>query len=970
MARFLILSVLIALFACPLYAQLYPTQYRVPEQNWMEIKTERFRLIYPERYRQQAIRSMAILEIDYNDILNLVGGDIRNFPFILNPENDRSNGFVSPLNFRSEVELAPSIGKSMNPQSGDWLELVLPHELVHALHFNVNPNSITRLLGLFSPDMRRSVHAAAPLGVFEGIAVEHESHGSIPNSGRGNHPYFRNKFNAHLDTHREWSMGQLLHVTDFTPPFDRHYIGGYEFTHWLLNHYGDDAMKQSIEFHYKYPFLGFGTALRQTTGYWPRQLYRQFSDDAKQRNEQRVSQLEKNTDKLSQEIPFDATCRRMNRPLWLDDESILFYARSCNRPAGFYHYQTGSRSPERIYEVFLSPDIQYSLSDDGQSLLYSRYHPDPLYDNLFRGDLHRLKLITGSSERLTHDQRLISPESTDGKLYARQVSANETNLVIVNPESGEVVHTFQKPGESSVIQLAVNPHRENHAAVIGRVKSVQAVWFINLNTDEPLFETNPDIVFEEGSVYDLSWHPTEEKFLFVSDHTGTMNIYEYDFSTDEVVQLTESLHNTFEASYSPDGSQIAYIGQEINEQKLFLLNLENVLNRPVQKEIWTHNSTVQKRLERPLMNREIEIDDSEWTYKSHSTGLGWLKPRFWVPEFERESGLDRIGINLESTDVMSRHSYSVDVNHYADRFWYSAEYTTKRFYPGFTTEFFNRPNFTSFRIDENENDEEETILLLQQSVGGAFKIPIPIRLESNARFTSLLFEPQYFLSQVRFLDAVNTSEAVSDFGTRHTVGLRSVVNYNVRQFTRDVQPNSGWVFFAEGRYGLNRDEIQIETGEQSITGNLSQRKGLRAGVIRYLSPLSKWNQSLRLSARMYSQTEVPVFSLFSQFSDLFTEIPLTGVNNAGLLDTRYTIPLTYPDDGGLLLPVYLSNIYLVLFSQTVTDLNQSDLITASRSVFGAGIRSRFRLSNLAFDIGISVGWEPTRNEITYYFGSF
>jgi len=975
MARLLLFSILAALFALlafPLYGQIYSTQYRVPGQNWMELQSDRFRIIYPERYRQEAIRSMAILESDYDDIQQLVGGGVRNFPFIINPENDLSNGFVAPLNFRSEIELAPIIGKSMNPQSGDWLELVLPHELVHVLHFSVNPNSFTRLLGILSPDLRRSVHSAAPLGVFEGIAVHHESHGSIPHSGRGNHPYFRNKFNAHLDTEREWSMGQLLQVTDYTLPFDRHYIGGYEFTNWLLHSYGNDAMKEAIDFHYKYPFLGFGTALRQTTEYWPRTLYRQFSDSVKIREKTRLSEMDENTDQFSETVPFQANCKRLNRPIWLDDETILFYARSCNRPAGFYLYHTQNRSFEHLHEVLITQDVQYSLSGDGSALYYSRYHTHTLYNNLFRGDLHRFNFETGSSERITQNLRLISPEWSGGQLFARQVVANETQLVRVDPSTGEVLQEYPKPEESMVVQIAVNPENSNEAAVIGRKKSVQGIWFKDLEHEEMLFNSPPDIVFDAGSVFDISWHPSGESLLFVSDHTGTMNVFEFEISSSRVTQITESLYNAFEMSYSPDGNSIAYIGQKENEQKLYLLQREHFLNKPVPETKWTYNETIEQRMERPLMNRDFEVDESEWEFSSYSTGFGWLLPRFRVPDIGSESGRNRIGVNLESVDVMSRQSYFVDINHYADRFWYSAEYTNKRFYPGFTTEFFNRPNFVSFRIEpeNNEDEEPESLLLLQQSVGGSFKMPIPLRLESNARFTSLMFEPQYFLSNVRFLDAENTSEAVSEFGVRHTIGLRTVLNYRVRQFIRDVQPNSGWVLFAEGRYGLNRDEIQIETGPHSITGNLAQRKGLRAGVIRYISPLSRWNQSLRMSARVYTQTEVPVFNLLSQFSDNFSEIPLTGVNNAGLLDFRYTIPLTYPDEGGLLVPLYLSNIYLVLFSQTITDLNQPDLLAASRSVFGAGIRSRFRISNMALDIGISIGWEPTRNEVTYYFGSF
>jgi hypothetical protein len=379
------------------------------------------------------------------------------------------------------------------------------------------------------------------------------------------------------------------------------------------------------------------------------------------------------------------------------------------------------------------------------------------------------------------------------------------------------------------------------------------------------------------------------------------------------------------------------------------------------------------------MNRDIDPDLVDWNPEPYRTGAGWLKPRFWAPVYETDAGLDRVGINLESSDLMSRQSYSADLNHYADRMWYNLTYRNQQFFPGFVTELFNEPTFTSFQVQTNENendnsaennDEPERVQVLQQSRGGSLKVPIRLRFESNVRFTSLLMEPQYFISQIRFLDAENTSTPLSAFGTRHTLGFRTVYNFMLRQFIRDVQPNSGLVLFAEARYGLNSDEIQIESDRLSITGNLTQRKGLRIGAITFLSPLSRWNQSLRISGEIFTQTDVPVFNVLSQFSENFSEFPLIGANNVGILNTRYTIPLTYPDDGRLLVPVYLSNIYLVLFSQTVTDLNEQDLLAASRSVFGAGIRSRFRLSNLAFDVGISIGWEPTRNEVTYYFGSF
>jgi hypothetical protein len=968
MTKFFSVTFLSILFALPVYGQFYSTQYRLPAQNWKEINTENFRLIYPARYEEQAIRSITILEGEYDDIQSLVGGNLRRFPIILNPGNDRSNGFVAPLNFRSEVELAPIKGKTLNPQSGDWLESVLPHELVHALHFSENPRSITSMLGLFSPDVRRSVHSAAPLGVFEGIAVEHESHGSLTNSGRGNYPYFTNRFTSMLDTPNKWSMGQLVHVTEFTLPFDRHYIGGYELTHWLQNTYGENTIKDAIRFHYRYPFLGFGTALRHTTGKWPGRLYKEFSKYAEEREAERLNEISSSTDTVSLKVEFDATCRRMNRPLWLDDESILFYARSCNIPAGFYVYNILSGEYSLLNEVLISEDHYYSLSADRSHLLYSRYHPDRRYDNVFQGDLHIAEIASGSSDRITRNQRLFSPEMSGNRLFALQTDAHTLSFVEVDPQSGSVIRNISKPENSSIFQIAANPLNSEFVAIAGKVKSVQGIWFEQVDETEILLNRDPDIVFHHGSVFDLHWNADGNRLLFASDDTGSLNVYEYDHDLASVTQLTDSKFNVFEPSYSPDGNFIAYIQQVGNEQILHIFNRNDQLEFSIPEEYWSVNQSVREELERPLMNRVSSAIDSNWQPQEYSSGLSWLKPRLWVPTYERISGADQFGLTMESVDVMSSQAYSLSIDHYLDRLWYEVNYNFKGFFPGFQIDLFNRPQLTALRIEQE--DEEFIQTFLQQSRGISLKIPYRYRIESNARFSSVLIEPQYFVNQIRFLDPSSSSTAFSEFGTRHSIGLRTVLNLRLRQFSRDIQPNKGWVFFTESRYGLNSTELNITTDDFSFTGNLVDRKGFTGGLSTYFAPLMRWNQSMQVTARVITQTDLPVFNTASLYSESFSENPFPGANNVGLINTRYTIPLTFPDDGGLLLPVYLSNIYLVVFSQTAADLNSSDLIAGSRSVFGLGVRSRFRLSNLAFDVGFSVGWEPTRERITGHFGSF
>src|SRR5690625_7818404 len=102
--------VVLILFHQSAAAVLYSTPYRLPGQEWMELNTERFRLFYPKRYHQEAVRSLTILEHEYEDIRDRVGGGLGRFPIIINPENDRSNGIVAPLNYRSEIDLSSIVG--------------------------------------------------------------------------------------------------------------------------------------------------------------------------------------------------------------------------------------------------------------------------------------------------------------------------------------------------------------------------------------------------------------------------------------------------------------------------------------------------------------------------------------------------------------------------------------------------------------------------------------------------------------------------------------------------------------------------------------------------------------------------------------------------------------------------------------------------------------------------------------------
>ena len=206
---------------------LYYTQQRPAGITWLQLNTEHFRVIYPAGLDSTAIRAAKILEHEYPLTSEYMGSELSRFPVILTNYNDLSNGFVSPTNFRSEVDLAPFKGKSINPQSGSWLEAVLPHELVHANHMNnMATFSIPGLFYFVAPDIGRAFNSFPPLGMHEGLAVYYEStRGIHAESGRSNYSYFNNQFAANLAGNDPWNMSQAFTIADYTTPSNRHYIG-------------------------------------------------------------------------------------------------------------------------------------------------------------------------------------------------------------------------------------------------------------------------------------------------------------------------------------------------------------------------------------------------------------------------------------------------------------------------------------------------------------------------------------------------------------------------------------------------------------------------------------------------------------------------------------------------------------------------------------------------------------------------
>lgn len=507
--------------------------------------------------------------------------------------------------------------------------------------------------------------------------------------------------------------------------------------------------------------------------------------------------------------------------------------------------------------------------------------------------------------------------------------------------------TLLVPEKGNVAGIFFYPDNPDSLVLLANRSGLQGLWFLHKDRLQIFHQSAPQISFNQGSVYDPSWHPSGDRLLFTADFNGRMNLYEYDFKKERVYQLTDHPYGVMEGAYSPDGSRIAAVQIRENRFELVLIDTNRLPVKIMAEETWK-DAPFDGPSPEPWIPPEWEQDGllpDGWTRSPYRTGIGWLRPRAFFPYWENESLYigNRFGATLSGGDVLRRNSYFTEASFSNNRIWYDVEYQHTGFFPGFRIKGYQRP--------------AETTSYLLERQGAGLDVPMRIQFDQNTRFSSIYISPgiDHFRERV----ITTSGKAETRWYNRTSASVLVSWQYRLQQNIRDIQPNTGWMIFSE----INHD-IQTNTG-----AGLS---AIRGGIYRYFSYSRSGNRSLRLGVEMVSQNR-PFFDISGFYSRGFIDNVLFGANNAGRFNTRYTVPLWHIDRGRVLFPFFLDRFYLVLFSDTVLPMlsgGQKDLLQNSRSLYGGGLRLQLRLFNIPLDIGVAAAYEPTRNNHGIIVGGF
>ncbi len=405
--------------------------------GWIQVRTEHFLFVYEQRDREAIGEILSFAEDVYAEVTAFIGSAPREIPVVVRGRIDTANGYTAASPPHIVLYLAPPSEPLVGLDASSYLRLLLVHELTHFVNFQYDKGILAFAEAVFGPAVKESEAILYGYAMMEGIATEAETR--FTDGGRGRNAFFELEPRALAFEQTFFSLRQVSFGSSF-PPYDRVWLGGWLFAHFLLDQYGPDAMKKIHEAYAGSPLSGPWAAVRRVTG-----------SDAKELFEAMVADLEKRYGAASA-VPAG---RRLSPP-GIGDYFLpvvtgagwYLYRRTQDAPGAIVRWDPGTRAERVLLATTLTDASSLTASRDGSQLVFATIEQSVGKSGpLLLSDLFALDPRSGDVRRLTVGAHLWQPRlSPDGAtLVAVQGVGDHSRLVVVDRSTG-AVRVLYAPG--------------------------------------------------------------------------------------------------------------------------------------------------------------------------------------------------------------------------------------------------------------------------------------------------------------------------------------------------------------------------------------------------------------------------------------------------------------------------------------------------------------------------------------------
>ena len=551
-----ILLLLVLIFLSQIItAQYYETGQDPASLKWMQIKTGRFTVIYPEKYGAMGIEYAKSLDKAYSKLVLLFPEKKFRIPVIIHNYTVQSNGYVSWAPKR--IELYPTPEQNTIPLSEE--EQLAVHELTHVYQMESLNQGFSKYISFLLGEQFTGVVASLlPDWLLEGDAVFAES--ALTPSGRGRTPAFQKPLKALIvDGKKPYKYDKILNGSyrDYVPDY---YQTGYQMVTLALikdpqvwNKVQNFAADQPFTINPVNISLSRSTGLRKKTLWY--QTYDSLKDiwskDLSENNP--VSYTHLNPDKHGKFINYYS-------PVFVSEDTIISIKTSLSDPASFVLINTRLKTEKRIHTPGqISP---WFLTYGNGKLVWVETVPDPRWANREYSVIKLMDIKNKKVKTISRKSRYLAASvSPDGRDIAavENTIGNVNNLIIIDAKSGNFKESVHVPGNVSL------QHPQWGSG------SKQLTFIFLSEAGEGIMSYKPEshkwkTLMPAGRNDLQSAFLRNDSLFFVGSSSGTDNIY-VQTPDKKIVSLTNSKFGVIDAI--PGGNKIYFgnytlLGNEIS----------------------------------------------------------------------------------------------------------------------------------------------------------------------------------------------------------------------------------------------------------------------------------------------------------------------------------------------------------------------------------------------------------------------
>jgi hypothetical protein len=626
----LIAAAILTLLAAPVTAQPLAD----PRVDWQSADTPHFRVHYRSTQRQQADAVARAAERAWPQVTTALNWQVRGrTEIVVYNEFDMANGFSTPLPFNMiGVFLAPpDEGELLDNHS--WLDLLLVHELTHAVHLDKVRGGPRILQAIFGNVPWFIPNVFQPGWMVEGLAVFQETK-SDAGEGRLRAPLFEGWLRAERKkgflTLREInSDGRAL-------PLNKQYLYGAYFMDFVARKYGADKITDIVEqYSGNIIFPRLHSAPFGATGKMMDVLWDEFIADLTQQMDARNQALLARPEVVGSVLvgPLFNVGSVAALPAAAGGGWLAVVEDGLNGSQLLRIHASGAR--ERVARVNRGARVE--VSPDGSVLVAQ---PDICNTLNYAYDAYRLQ--DGKLNELTRCGHLRRVTQVGSTVYAVQLEGGRTRLVQLGANGAQQL-LWEPPAGTDLVDLAAAPNGQS-LRVISHRGADWRVLDINIATPQAAPQV---LVRQRQPLFGL--RQSASGLEFVMGEGGTTNVWRLNGA--DLQRLTHS-HTAVlaHAGTAADGSLVSVT---VDPQGVAL---QRLAQPTVLQTVPAVAATADMRITEPAAMGAA--DPSPLGEARSYSALRSLYPRSWLPAITRDRGLSAYGATTSGADALGWHRYA------------------------------------------------------------------------------------------------------------------------------------------------------------------------------------------------------------------------------------------------------------------------------------------------------------------------